>query len=43
MKKFIFTVNLQLFAGEGSDSQGNVTGAENTVDAEQIENKAVNA
>ena len=43
MKKFIFTVKLQLFAGEGSDSQGNVTGVENTVDAEQIENNAVNA
>ncbi len=42
MKKFIYTVNLQLFAGEGSDGQGNVTGVENTVDAEQTENKEVN-
>ena len=42
MKKFIYTVNLQLFAGEGSDGQGNVTGAENTVDAEQIERNEVN-
>ncbi len=42
MKKFIYTVNLQLFAGEGSDGQGNVTGVENTVDAEQKENREVN-
>ena len=29
MKKFIYTVNLQLFAGEGSDGQGNdVTGVD---------------
>lgn len=42
MKKFIYTVNLQLFAGEGSDGQGDVTGVENTVDAEQKENREVN-
>ena len=44
MKKLIYTVNLQLFAGEGSDGQGNdVTGVENTADAEQVEKNDVNA
>ena len=44
MKKLIYTVNLQLFAGEGSDGQGNdVTGVENTADAEQVEKIDVNA
>ena len=44
MKKLIYTVNLQLFAGEGSDGRGNdVTGVEDTADAEQIEENDVNA
>ena len=44
MKEFICTVNLQLFAGEGSDGQSNnATGVENTADAEQSEGNEVNA
>lgn len=43
MEKFIYRINLQLFAGEGNDGQVNQTGDENTVDAEQTQATQVNA
>ncbi len=43
MKKFIYTPNLQLFAGEGSDGQVGETGVEGSVVAEQKENEILTA